>query len=203
MLTLGGRLVLLKAVLETQPVYWLALAHVLNSILNTIHKICFTFLWSGGKKKKKFHLCNWMAVSKPKSHGGWGLRNIMLFSRTLATNTMWRELTKTGIWQNVLKDKYYPHFPVWTWLRSVDPLRQKGSQTWKNLCNTLPIILRWLAWKPGRGHSIILGKDVILGMGHGSFLSEELIHSLNLKKHLLPLPSNFPDFWCWYRKEVA
>jgi hypothetical protein len=88
---------------------------------------------------------------------------------------------KTGIWKNVLNDKYYPHFPVWTWIRSVELLHQKGSQTWKNLCNTLPIILRWMAWKPGRGHSIILGKDVILGIGQGSILSNELVQSLNQK----------------------
>jgi hypothetical protein len=89
LLSLGGHLVLLKAVLETQMVYWLALAHVLISILNTIRKICFAFLWSGVKDKKKFHLCNWMLIAKPKSYGGWGLRNILLFSRSLETNTMW------------------------------------------------------------------------------------------------------------------
>ena len=89
LLSLGDRLMLLKAVLETQSVYWLALAHVPISVLNTIRKLCFAFLWSGVKKKKKFHLCNWMLIAKPKSYGGWGLRNILLFSRSLATNTMW------------------------------------------------------------------------------------------------------------------
>jgi hypothetical protein len=65
-------LVLLKVVLEIQPVYWLALAHVLISILNTICKICFAFLWSGVKNKKKYHLCSWMSIARPKSYGGWG-----------------------------------------------------------------------------------------------------------------------------------
>jgi hypothetical protein len=141
LLSLGGHLVLLKSVLETQPVYWLALAHVLISVLNTIHKICFSFLWSGVNNKKKYHLCSWTTIARPKSYGGWGLRNIFLFSRSLATNTMWRAIMKMGIWQSVLKDKYFPHFPVWTWLHSVDPIHHTGSQTWKNLCNTLPIIL--------------------------------------------------------------
>jgi len=88
---------------------------------------------------------------------------------------------KTGIWQNVLKDKYFPHFPVWMWLRLVDSIHHTSSQTWKNLCNTLPIIWRWLAWKPDIGHSIIVGKDMILGLVQDSLLSHELVERLNKK----------------------
>jgi hypothetical protein len=88
LLSLGGRLVLLKAVMETQPVYWLVLVHIPISFLNTIRKICFSFLWSGVKNKKKFHLCTWISIARPKSFGGWGLQNIFLFSRSLETNTM-------------------------------------------------------------------------------------------------------------------
>jgi hypothetical protein len=180
-LSLGGRLVLIKAVLESQPVYWLALAHIPISVLQTIRKLCFDFLWSGNNHKKKYHLSSWMSIARPKKFGGWGLRNIFLFYRSLATNTLWRALMKQGIWQSVLKDKYFPHVPVWTWLRSVEPAHPFGSQTWKNLCNTLPIILHWLAWKPGSGHSIIVGKDVILGMGQEAFLSQDLVSCLNKK----------------------
>jgi hypothetical protein len=78
---LGGHLVLLKAVLETQPVYWLALAHVTISVLNTIRKIFFAFPWSGVKNKKKFHLCNWMSIARPKSYGGWGLVQYLVFQQ--------------------------------------------------------------------------------------------------------------------------
>jgi hypothetical protein len=58
---------------------------------------------------------------------------------------------KQGIWQRVLKDKYFPHVSVLTWLRSADTVHPYGSQTWKNLRNTLPIILQWMAWKSGLG----------------------------------------------------
>jgi hypothetical protein len=84
------------------------------------------------------------------------------------------------IWQRVLKDKYFPHTSVITWLRSADPSVLSGSQTWKNLINALPLLVHWLAWKPGSGVvSIITGKDVILGLDKGSFLSTELINHLN------------------------
>jgi hypothetical protein len=93
---------------------------------------------------------------------------------------------KIGIWQRVIKDKYFPHGSVLTWLRSASSVTSYGSQTWKNLLNTLPVILQWLAWNPGSGHSILIGKDAIMGMGQDSILSQELVHILNLKNvHLL------------------
>jgi hypothetical protein len=61
----------------------------------------------------------------------------------------------SGIWQQVLKDKYFPHTYVIMWFRSTDPSVHYGSQTWKNLINALPLLVHWLAWKPGFGVSII------------------------------------------------
>jgi hypothetical protein len=48
-LSLGGRFVLIKVVLESQPVYWLALAHIPATVLNKIRKLTFSYLWSGAK----------------------------------------------------------------------------------------------------------------------------------------------------------
>jgi len=86
---------------------------------------------------------------------------------------------QSGIWQRVLKDKYFPHNLVISWLRSVVLVVQFGSQTWKNIINALPLLVHWLAWKPLSGVDIIIGKDVILGLGVGYFLSQELIQHLN------------------------
>jgi hypothetical protein len=186
LLSLGGRYVLVKAVLESLPVYWLALAHIPLSVLNKIRQLVFSFLWSGNKKSRSYHLCNWETVSKPKLYGGWGLRNIFIFYRALASNTLWRVLTKIGIWNRVIKDKYLPYESVHTWLRSASAGSTYGSQTWKNLINSLPLVLQWLAWNPGTGQSIVIGKDVILGMGKDSFLTKELVDRLNQKNvHLL------------------
>jgi hypothetical protein len=51
-LSLGGRFVLIKAVLESQPVYWMALAHISISVLHRIRKLSISFLWSGNKINK-------------------------------------------------------------------------------------------------------------------------------------------------------
>jgi hypothetical protein len=79
------------------------------------------------------------------------------------------------IWQRVLKDKYFPNLSVISWLCSAEPSSLSGSQNWKNLLNALPLLVHWLVWKLGIGVSILIGKDEILGMGKGSFLSLDLI----------------------------
>jgi hypothetical protein len=58
-LTLGGRCILVKVVLETQAVFWMALAAVPSAILIKIHKLIFEFLWTGGRKESGIHLCSW------------------------------------------------------------------------------------------------------------------------------------------------
>jgi hypothetical protein len=47
-LSLGGRYVLVKSVLESLPVFWLAVANFPISVLNKIRRVMFNFLWSGG-----------------------------------------------------------------------------------------------------------------------------------------------------------
>jgi hypothetical protein len=51
-LSRGGRLVLVKVVLEAIPVYWISLAWVLKGVLEAIRKLCYKFIWSGEKSKK-------------------------------------------------------------------------------------------------------------------------------------------------------
>jgi hypothetical protein len=127
LLSLGGRFILIKSVLESFPVYWMALAHISASILKKLCQMIFSFLWSGDKNNKGFHLCKWISITKPKSLGGWGLRHLPLFHRALSANTFWRILMKPSLWSAVIKAKYYPSLPVHLWLRSATERPNRGS----------------------------------------------------------------------------
>jgi hypothetical protein len=170
-LTLGGRCILVKVVLESQAVFWMTLAAVPTSVLSKIRQMIYDFLWMGGRKDHGIHLCNWFQIAKPKSLGGWGLKNPFLFNRALATNSLWRVLMEDGIWHRVIKDKYLPYTSVATWLRSALVTQPLASQFWKRLMKSLPLITHWLSWKPGGGDAILIGLDKILGIGTNSFLS--------------------------------
>jgi hypothetical protein len=173
-LSMGGRYILIKAVLESLPVYWMALAHIPASVLKSLRQLIFSFLWSGCKKNRSFHLSKWEELSKPKSMGGWGLKNLPLFHKALSANTFWRLLTKPGLWHSVIKAKYLHHLPVHIWIRFAEVHPKTGSQSWKNFSSTLPIILKGLSWIPGDGHLIEVGSDCILGLGRKVILSPPL-----------------------------
>jgi hypothetical protein len=69
-LTLGGRCILVKVVLETQSFFWMALVVVPIAVLTKIRKLIFDFLWMGGHKEHVIHLCSWVRIEKPKPLGG-------------------------------------------------------------------------------------------------------------------------------------
>ena len=52
LLSIGGRLVLIRSVLSSIPVFWLALFPIAFSILDKLRKLIFTFLWGSSSRKK-------------------------------------------------------------------------------------------------------------------------------------------------------
>ena len=62
-LSLGGRLVLVKAVLTSIPVYWMGLAPLPVSILQKLRSMMFNFLWGSSAISFKYHLTNWKDLS--------------------------------------------------------------------------------------------------------------------------------------------
>jgi len=89
---LGGRLILVKSVLESIPVYWLSLFKIPESILCGLRRYVASFLWSGSGRDNKIHLASWGMITRPKLMGGWGLRNLEIFSRALRMKILWRGL---------------------------------------------------------------------------------------------------------------
>jgi hypothetical protein len=78
-LSLGGRVILVKVVLEIIYVYWISLAKIPISGINNIRRRMFSFLRTSKKYKEAMHLIRWKRMEKPKKTGGWGIKNIFSF----------------------------------------------------------------------------------------------------------------------------
>jgi hypothetical protein len=89
----AGRLVLEKYVLEAIPVYWMSLAWIPKGVLEIARKLYFKFIWAGTKDQFVAPWVKWNAVAVPKTLGGWGLKNIFLFTKALAAKSSWRLIT--------------------------------------------------------------------------------------------------------------
>ena len=89
LLSLGGRVVLIKAVLTGLAVYWFALARCPKSILNILRRTIFSFLWGYSADYQNSHLVNWETVSLPTEYGGWDIKNLKWFGIYLRLKSMW------------------------------------------------------------------------------------------------------------------
>jgi len=174
-LSLGGRYILCKSVLESQHVYWLSFVTIPTSILHKLRSLLYNFFWNGNREKKNYHLCRWELLARPKRRGGWGLHNIFYFGKALAASTLWRVIPKPGIWHRVLKGKYFPFNTISNWLRSTSFYYPTTSKIWSSLVKSVHLIMNWISWKPGSGIDVNLGRDIILGLGPSSYISSQLI----------------------------
>jgi hypothetical protein len=139
-LTLGGRFILVKSVLEIILVYWLSMANIPKGILDRIRRRMFSFLWMGKKEKESIHLVDWKRIAKPKKKGGWGIKNIFYFGKALLAKSLWRSLMIPGLWHEVILKKYLKKKSVVEWLREGRKNLKGISNCWRALTLSLTII---------------------------------------------------------------
>jgi hypothetical protein len=201
-LSLGGRYILIKSVLESLPVYWMSLIKFPTKIITLLRKFIFNFLWNSHPGHFRFHLCNWTDLSKPRRNGGWGLMNLTLFNTALLANSFWRAVSIDSIWHRIIADKYMCSRPLDCWIRKPTFQMRSASSFWKGLVSSIPVILHWLVWNPGDGTEIRIGCDKVLGLGDRSLLSSDLrahlrqqnlTHLAHIKKQ--PGCHSLPDRW--------
>ena len=87
-LSLGGRYIMVKSVLENILVYSLTLAKIPVYVLVNIRQHVIHFLWSGCKVRRGIHISKWDTISSPKSYKGQGIKNIHLFGKALAVKRL-------------------------------------------------------------------------------------------------------------------
>jgi hypothetical protein len=129
-----------------------------------------------------------------------GIQNPLFFRKSLAANTLLRILNNLGIWHTVILDKYLCHYTVKSWLLAETVTPRSASLFWKNLLKSKHLISSWLYWHPGSSHTIVLGRDNILGMDASTTLTPNLIthlHSQNItylyQIHDISRPGAQPD----------
>lgn len=116
-LSRAGRLVLVKAVLEATPVYWMALTWIPRSILARLQQTCNRYLWNGNQEKRIFAWVSWKKIAIPKKWGGWGLKELPSFAQALAAKMGWTLLTGNNLWTSISYHKYIWPRNILDWVR--------------------------------------------------------------------------------------
>jgi hypothetical protein len=115
-------LVLLNAVISSITVYWASITKIPKGILHKIRKICFHFLWAGNIEKRSYPLVKWSTLSMPKALGGWGIKNLIWFSKSLVAKSLWRLLHNEMLWGKVLSSKCLQGKTFIDWIKMLEML---------------------------------------------------------------------------------
>lgn len=168
----------MKPILEATQVYWMPLAWILKVILSIIQQIFCRFLWKGSKEGHTFAWTRWDLITLPKKWGGWGLKYLSCFSRTLASKLGCKILTTDNLCTKVVTNKYInPLWPIeWIWSPSMN--MACISLVWCGILNFVDYVWNGLAWIIGLGWKVHIGKDPWSCYGNAYFLSHGLIRFL-------------------------
>jgi len=99
-----GKLVLIKAVINSLPIYYLSLFKMPKKVADMINKIQRRFLWSGSNGNRISALVKWEVVQRPKAQGGLGVGDILLKNAALLFKWWWRFACEEGVmWRNIIQ----------------------------------------------------------------------------------------------------
>ncbi|MFS7919355.1 putative reverse transcriptase zinc-binding domain-containing protein [Helianthus anomalus] len=103
-LSMGGRLTLLKSVLESLPLYYFSLFKAPMKIIDILEAKRRKFLWGGTVNVKKTSWVAWERVTTPKKDGGLGLCSLRIANISLLSKWWWRyKLEEKSLWRKVIE----------------------------------------------------------------------------------------------------
>lgn len=106
------RKVVVKACLNSLPVYWFHLYKIPSGILSTLDRKRRKFFWGelpevNNPPQRKIHLVNWREICKPKHKGGLGLDNLSSRNLALLSKWWWKwAADRKKLWWKVIQQKY-------------------------------------------------------------------------------------------------
>lgn len=81
-LSRAGRVVLIKAVLNSLPLYYLSIYKAPRRVIMKIVQMQHHFLWQGNKSGRGLPLIRWSIIQKPKALGGLEVDNLIIENAT-------------------------------------------------------------------------------------------------------------------------
>ncbi|KAJ1694266.1 hypothetical protein LUZ63_010964 [Rhynchospora breviuscula] len=150
MLSYAGRLVLIKAVLMSMPVYAMALEMLPKGIIRDINRLIAKFFWGKVSQDRYMALVGWQRVCKPYEEGGLGVKDLETFGEALFQKVVWSLMAdEEKIWVKICKSKYYPMVGFW---RAQNTGR--CSKMWNQVIKKRDFFVNQVEWRIGNGKKV-------------------------------------------------
>ncbi|GKA84791.1 RNA-directed DNA polymerase, eukaryota, reverse transcriptase zinc-binding domain protein, partial [Tanacetum coccineum] len=104
LLSIGGRLTLIKSVLGSLGIYYLSIFRAPESVLNDLERIRSNFFWGGNQDGKKMAWVKWSIILNSYDNGGLNIGSLKAFNLALLQKWRWRLFTSPNdLWVKVVK----------------------------------------------------------------------------------------------------
>ncbi|KAK1290670.1 hypothetical protein QJS10_CPB18g00804 [Acorus calamus] len=176
MLSLGGKLTLLQAVLSSVPVFYMSIFTMPKGIQRKIDVIRRRFLWSGTDREvRKPHLVSWELACLPRHEGGLGIRRLDAMNKALLAKWGWQWLAAPQCgWVCFFREWYRPQ------VGSHMPSLNRQAEILRGILRTISLSDRAdkLLWN---GED---GRDYTAKLGYGWFIRDTRVNTPIIPKIL-------------------
>ncbi len=154
----GGKVILIKSLLSTLPIYQVAFLLAPRNVMDQISKLLRDFLWQGGKgNERKMHLANWDLVKRAIAEGGLQIRDPSLVNLALGGKLLWKLAHEPKHPISAILLSKYAHNSSFSNLQ-FDPL-VNSLQVWTLCCKSSVFFKKSLYRVRGNGKRTNLWKD--------------------------------------------
>lgn len=105
-LSQAGRVVLIRSVLSSIPIYTASAISIPLSIQRQLDKICSNFFWQGSEPAHRKHWLAWNKICCPVECGGLGIRSLRDIQLSFQVKLIWLALFGGSLWAKFVQSKY-------------------------------------------------------------------------------------------------
>ncbi|KAL9997323.1 putative reverse transcriptase zinc-binding domain-containing protein [Helianthus debilis subsp. tardiflorus] len=128
-LSFGGRVTLVRSVLNAIPTYFFSLFKAPIGVINHLEKLRRDFLWGATPEKDKMKWVAWKNVMTPKDYGGMGFGSLKEANMAMMAKWWWRfKVDRRGLWRRVIWS-LHSNARAWNYI----PAKMTMPGPWKQL----------------------------------------------------------------------
>ncbi|XP_026410463.1 uncharacterized protein LOC113305660 [Papaver somniferum] len=126
LLSFQDRLILIKSVLCSIPIYNISVYKWPLSVIKVCEKLIRIFLWTGDGDVRKYETISWRRVCAPYEEGGHGIKRLEVVKKSLLMKMIWKIINSDEEWELFFSAKFKDRNGQWT-------CNWKQSSVWKGL----------------------------------------------------------------------